>query len=121
MLDDSSTKRGIVLFQYNKRSRCSDIGEMHRRLPPVPIPAIPSPQIMGNPPIGAGTAFLGEEHSHDNLIIEPVKDSLEAERRNRMVKAVAKYTGKGAGAQLNKQPSVDPPSVPVWTLPVVLH
>ena len=39
--------------------------------PPVPIPAIPSPQIMGNnPPIGAGTAFLGEEHSHDNVIIE---------------------------------------------------
>jgi hypothetical protein len=138
MLDDSSTKRGIVLFEYNKRSRCSDVGEMHKRLPPVPIPVIPSPQIMGNPPIGAdnppigaaigadnppigaaigagnppigaaigagnppigadnppigaGSAFLGEEHSHDNMIIEPVKDSLEAERRNRMVKAVAKY------------------------------
>ena len=28
---------------------------------------------------------------HDHLIIEPVEDSLEAERRSRMVKAIAKY------------------------------
>lgn len=88
-----SSKRGIVLFEYSKRSKCSDIGEMHKRLPPVPmaIPAMPSPQFTDSPLIGAGSAFLGEEHSHDNLIIEPVKDSLEAERRSRMVKAIAKY------------------------------
>ncbi len=104
--EEGQTTKGIVVFRYKNRARCSDLStNTHKTLPVVPQPSDYPSLLYKN--IGAGSAFLGEENDffieNDEIVLKksPVSeacapsaitdDVLENKRRDDMVSAIRKY------------------------------